>query len=93
MQELVGVARLFLEVIKSVGQQFHSGTEDFLTLLLEELDDRRWSEILLIICENLMSDITRFVSAKTDVSVIWKSLMVRIDCTLYFEKKIAKFAL
>lgn len=87
LQELVGVARLFLEVIKSVGQQFHSCTEDFLTLLLEELDDRRWSEILLIICENLMSDITRFVSAKTDVSVIWKSLMVSIDCTLYFEKK------
>ncbi|CAK9187540.1 unnamed protein product, partial [Ilex paraguariensis] len=74
-KELVGVARLFFEVIRSVAQQFHSCTEDFLTLLLEELDNREWSELLLIICENLISDITRFVSTKTDVSVIWKTFI------------------
>lgn len=70
------MARLFFEVIRSVAEQFHSGTEDFLTLLLEELDNREWSELLLIICENLISDITRFVSTKTDVSVIWKTFIV-----------------
>lgn len=76
LQELVGVARLFFEVMRSVGQQFHSCAEEFLTLLLEELDNRKWSELLLIICENLISDIIRFVSMKTDVSFIWKSFIV-----------------
>lgn len=76
LQELVGVARLFFEVITNVGQQLQRCAEEFLTLLLEELNNRKWSELLLIICETLMSDITRFVSIQTNVSAIWKSFFV-----------------
>ncbi len=70
------MAKLFSEVVKNVASQFHSGAEDFLTILLEELVNKEWSSLLYDICDNLVSDLISFVSAKTDVSPLWKAFNV-----------------
>lgn len=82
------MARLYFEVVTNVGNQFHSKAENLLVIIFGGLDNRKWSDSLFTLCESLVSNLISFVSPKTNVSPIWKSLLVSMNALV---RKICKF--
>lgn len=75
-QTLSGIARLYFEVVRNVGNQFYSGAEEFIVVLLKELSNQKWVTVVHTVCDNFISNLISFITANTDVSPLWKSFTV-----------------